>query len=97
MKKLLSLLRNKTLSLKWYSVPYYKDKGLLFTCSRRENCGTVGDHSFQAFLRFVNKVIQAINMPTLILCVHYDNKELLKIYMIKDGYTYSWGALLRIV
>lgn len=95
MKKLLSLLRNKTLSLN--SVPYYKDKGLLFTYNRRENCGTVGNHSFQAFLRFVNKVIQVINMPILILCVHYDNKELLKIYMIKDCYTYSWGTLLRIV
>lgn len=83
------------LSLKWYSVPYCKDKGLLFTYTRRENWGTVENRSFQAFLWFANKVIEVINMPILILCVHYDNKELLNVYMIKD--CYSWGSLLRIV
>lgn len=58
-----SLLKNKTLSPKWYSVSYSKDKALLLTYNKKESCGIVGNCPFQAFLWFANKVVEVINMP----------------------------------
>lgn len=60
---MLSLLKNKTSSPKWYSVSYSKDKALLLTYNKRESCGIVGNGPFQAFWWFANKVIEVINMP----------------------------------
>lgn len=71
---MLSLLKNKALSPKWYSVHSSKDKSLLLTHSKRENCGIVGNCPFQLFYDLLVKS-DVINMPHNDLCEHYDNKE----------------------